>query len=61
MILEVNLNNLVAEPEHDSMLGSHPFLYIDTPWRILKLVGLVQKISLDELLFFLRVVVLLKV
>ena len=28
MILEANLNDLVAKPEHDGMLSSHPLLYV---------------------------------
>lgn len=29
MILKVNLHNLVGEPKHDRMLGSHPLFNID--------------------------------
>ena len=29
MILKVDLDNFVAESEHDSVLGSHPLLHID--------------------------------
>ena len=61
VILEVNLHNLVAQSEHYSMLSSHPLLHIDTSWWVLKLVGLIQKISLNQLLLFLRIVVLLKI
>ena len=59
MILEIDLHDLVREPEHDGMLGAHPLLNIDRSWRILELVGLVQKISLDQLLLLLWVIILL--
>lgn len=29
VVLEVNLNNLVAESEHDGVLGPHPFLNVN--------------------------------
>ena len=61
VILEVNLHNLVAQSEHYSVLGSHPFLHINTSWRVLKLIGLVQKVSLNQLLLFLRIIILLKI
>ena len=61
MILEVNLHDFVAQSEHDRVLGSHPFLDVDGAWWVLKLVSLVQFVPLNELLFFLRVVVLLQV
>lgn len=61
VILEVNLNDLVTESEHYCVLGSHPFLNINASWWVLKLVGLVQEVSLNELLLFLRIIVLLKV
>ena len=61
MILEVNLHDFVAQSEHDRVLGSHPFLDVDGAWWVLKLVCLVQFVPLNELLFFLRVVVLLQV
>jgi len=41
VVLEVNLHNFVAEAEHYSVLGSHPFFHVDTAWRVLKLVSLV--------------------
>lgn len=28
MVLEINLNNLVTQTEHDGMLSSHPLFYI---------------------------------
>lgn len=61
MILEVNLHDFVAQSEHDRVLGSHPFLDVDGAWWVLQFVGLVHLVSLDELLFLLWVIVLLKV
>lgn len=61
VILEVNLDDFVAESEHDGMLGPHPFLDVHGAWRILQLVGLVHLVSLDQLLLFLWIVVLLEV
>jgi len=61
MVLEVNLNDFVAEAEHDRVLCSHPFFDINGSGRVLQLVGLVQFVSLNELLFFLRIIVLLQV
>ena len=29
VVLEVDLNNLVAESEHNGMFGTHPFLDVD--------------------------------
>lgn len=29
MVLEVYLDDLVAEPEHDGMSGPHPLLHVD--------------------------------
>jgi hypothetical protein len=34
VVLEVHLNNLVAQSEHYGVLGSHPLLYIDW-WHLL--------------------------
>lgn len=61
MILEVNLHDFVAETEHDGMLCSHPFFDVDGAGWVLELVGLVQFVPLNELLLFLRIVVLLQV
>jgi hypothetical protein len=61
VILEVNLNDFVAEAEHDRVLSSHPFFDVDGAWRVLQFIGLVQFVSLNELLFFLWIVVLLQV
>lgn len=61
VILEVNLNYLVAEAEHDCMFGTHPFFDVNGAGRVLQFIGLVQFISLNELLFFLGIVVLLQV
>ena len=32
VILEIHLDDLVAEPKHDGVFSSHPFLYVH--WRI---------------------------
>ena len=61
VILEVNLHNFVAESKHYSVLGSHPFFDVDATWWVLKLVGLVEKVSLNQLLLLLRIIILLKV
>ena len=61
MVLEVNLNDLVAEAEHDGVFRSHPFFDVDGARRILQLICLVQFVSLNELLFFLGIIVLLQV
>lgn len=61
MVLEVNLNNFVAEAEHNGMLCPHPLLHVDAAWWILKLVSLIKKVSLDQLLLLLWIVVLLQV
>ena len=61
VVLEVNLNNFVAEAEHNGMLCPHPLLHVDAAWWILKLVGLIKKVSLDQLLLLLWIVVLLQV
>lgn len=61
VILEVNLHDLVAQTEHDGMLGPHPLLHVNRSWWILKLVGLVEEVPLNELLLLLRIVILLEV
>lgn len=61
MVLEIDLHDLVAQTEHDGMLRSHPFLNIHRAWRVLKLVGLIQFIALNQSLLFLRIIVLLKI
>lgn len=33
LVSEVDLDNLVTQPEHDGMLGLHPLLDIDIPGR----------------------------
>ena len=35
VVLEVNLDNFVAETEHDSVFGSHPFFDVNGAWRVL--------------------------
>jgi len=61
MILEVNLNYFIAQPEHYSVLRPHPFLDIYRARWVLQFGGLVQFVSLNQLLFFLRIVILLKI
>ena len=61
MILEVYLDDFVAESKHDSMLGSHPFLDVNAARWILQLICLVQLISLNQLLLFLRIIVLFQI
>ena len=61
MVLEVNLHDFVAQAEHDGMLCPHPFLHVHAPWRVLKLVSLIEEVPLDQLLLFLRIIVLLQV
>lgn len=61
VVLEVHLNDLVAEAEHDGVFCPHPLLHVNRSWRILQLVCLVKKIPLDELLFLLWIIVLLQV
>ena len=61
MILEVHLDNLVAEAEHDRVLRSHPLLHVYGAGWVLQLVCLVHFVSLDQLLLLLRVVVLLQI
>ena len=61
VVLEVDLHYLVAQSEHDGMLGSHPFLDINGAGRVLQLVSLIQFVSLNKLFFFLRIIVLLQV
>ena len=38
LVGEINLDYLVAEPEHDGVLGFHPFLDVAVVGRVLKLV-----------------------
>lgn len=47
MILEVDLHDLVGQPEHDGVLGTHPLLNVDATRWVLELIGLVQQVSLD--------------
>ena len=61
MILEVDLNYLIAEPEHDGMLCAHPLLHVHGARRMLLFVSLIQFIPLSQLLFFLWVIVLFEV
>ena len=61
VVLEVNLHNLVAETEHNGVLCPHPFLHVHASWRVLQLICLVKKVPLDQLLFFLGVIILLQV
>jgi hypothetical protein len=59
VILEVDLNDLIGEAEHDGMFRSHPFLDVYGAGWVLELAVLVDLVPLDELLFFMRVIVLL--
>ena len=61
MVLEVDLDYLVAKTEHNCVLRSHPLLHIDGARWVLQFVCLVHFISLDQLLFFLWIIVLLQV
>jgi len=61
VILEVNLDYLVAKSEHDRVLRSHPFLDVNGAGRVLQFVGLVHFVSLNELLLLLRVVILFQI
>lgn len=33
MVLKVDLNNLITQPEHDRVFGPHPLFYIDGTGR----------------------------
>ena len=50
MVLEVNLHDLVAQSEHDSVPRSHPLLDVDRASRgfvrILQIIGCVSKTNL---------------
>lgn len=61
MILEIDLNYFIGEPEHDSMLSSHPFLDVDRARRVLLFISRVHFVPLYELFFLLRIVILLQV
>ena len=61
VVLEINLNDLIAQSEHNSVLSAHPFFYINWAGWVLQLVGLVHLIPLDELFLFLGIVILLQV
>lgn len=61
MILEIDLDYLVAQSEHDRVLRSHPLLHVDGAGRVLQFIGLIQLVSLNELLLLLRVVILFEV
>lgn len=61
MILEVYLNDFVAESKHNSMLGSHPFLDVNAARWILQFIRLIQLISLNQLFLLLRIVVLFQI
>jgi len=61
VVLEVDLHNLVAEPEHDGMLGPHPLLNIDAARRILQFTSGIRFVPRNELLLLSRIVVLLQV
>jgi hypothetical protein len=61
VILEIDLNDLVGESEHDGVLGTHPFLDVYTTRRVLELVGLVQQVSLYQLFLLLGIVILFKI
>lgn len=59
VILEIDLDYLVAESEHDCVLRSHPFLDVHGAGRVLQLICLIHFVSLNQLLLLLWVVVLL--
>lgn len=61
VILKVNLHDFIAQTEHNSMLGPHPLLDIHRTWGILLLVSNVLFISLNKLLLFNWVIVLLEI
>jgi len=61
VILEVNLDDLVAQSEHNCMLGPHPFLDINAARWILQLVRLIHLISLNQLFLLLRIIVLFQI
>ena len=61
MILKVYLYNFITESEHYSVFSAHPFFDVDGARRILQFISLVQFVSLNELLLFLWIVVLLQV
>lgn len=61
VILEVNLDDFVAQSEHNCMLGPHPFLDVNATRWILQLVCLIQLVPLDQLFLLLRVVVLFQI
>lgn len=62
VILEVDLYNLVAQSEHDSMFGTHPLLDVNRAWWVLQLrILFVQYVSLYKLFFLSWIVVLLKI
>ena len=61
VILEVNLDDLVAKSEHNCMLGPHPFLDINAARWILQLVRLIHLISLNQLFLLLRIIVLFQI
>lgn len=51
MVLEVDLDNLVAQTEHDRVLRSHPLLHIDRArrWLVCRTTGFVACILISEL------------
>ena len=59
MVLEVDLNDLVRQPEHNGVLGSHPFLHVYRAGRVLQLIARVHLVDRYQSLLLLRVVVLL--
>ena len=61
MILEVHLHNFIAKSKHNSMLGPHPFLDVNTARWILQLIGLIQFVPLNKLFFLLRIIVLFQI
>jgi len=61
VILEINLYDFVAESKHDGVLRPHPLLHVDRTRRVLQFICLIHFISLDQLLFFLRIIILLQV
>ena len=61
MVLEVDLYNLVAQPEHDGVLGPHPLLNVDAARWVLQLTRGIGFVPRNELLLLSWIIVLLQV
>ena len=61
VVLEVNLDDLVRETEHYSVLGSHPLLHVNRARWVLGFVANIKLVALEKLLFFGWIVVLFKI